>query len=271
MVQKTKFGPTSDFSPIAARYDLTRDIPQQCLKACYERLVQQRLLPAQGVILDAGCGTGQISLALAEMGYAVCGFDVSREMLLIARAKRRPERQAHYVVADVRSLPLHGNRFDAVVVSKLFQHVHDWPRACRELLRVLRPGGCIFHLNERGAFGNAVRKYFSGRADALGFTERYLGLRDRNQLSPFLATLGGERPSIDVTDLKWEKRITYGDALGHLQDRLHAEFWYLPADAYAHLLADTSRWIEQQPGGRETVEHLTPCLVAEIFRKSTAA
>jgi ubiquinone/menaquinone biosynthesis C-methylase UbiE len=118
MVQKTKFGPTSDFSPIASSYDLTRDIPQLCLKACYERLVRQRLLPAQGVILDAGCGTGQISLALAEMGYAVCGFDVSPEMLLIARAKRRPEWRAHYVAADVRSLPVHGIRFDAVVVSK---------------------------------------------------------------------------------------------------------------------------------------------------------
>ncbi len=136
MVERAEFAPTSDFSPIASRYDATRDIPQPCLTACYERLVRQRLLPAQGVVLDAGCGTGQISLALAAMGYAVCGVDVSPDMLRIARVKRRPEWRAHHVVADVRALPLHGDCFDAVVVSKLFQHVADWQRACRELLRV---------------------------------------------------------------------------------------------------------------------------------------
>lgn len=270
MARKTALGPTSDFSPVAARYDLTRDIPQPCLKACYRRLVQQHLLPAEGDILDAGCGTGQISLALAELGYAVCGVDVSRDMLLLARAKRRPGWRASYVVADVRALPLPAGRFDAVVVSKLLQHVHDWQRACRELLRALRPGGCLVHVNERGAFGNAVRKHFAARADALGFTDRYPGLRDRSLLAPFLAAQGCATPSFDAADLRWEKRITYDEALGHLRDRLHAEFWYLPPAIYEHILADTARWIEQQPAGRETVERLTPYLVADVFQKPSA-
>lgn len=271
MARTTRYGPTSDFSPIASRYDLTRDIPQPFLKTCYERLVRQGLLPACGVVLDAGCGTGQISLTLAEMGFVVCGIDLSFDMLLIARAKRRTDGQAHYVVADVRSLPLRDNCFDAVVVSKLFQHVHDWQRACRELLRALRPGGCIFNLNERGAFGNSVRQYFAGRADALGFTDRYPGLRDRSELANFLLAAGCARLSVDVTDLKWEKRIAYGEALRHLQDRLHAEFWYLPREVYDELLADTSRWIDQQRQGRETIECLLPYLVADIFQKPTAA
>ena len=270
MARTTRYGPTSDFSPIASRYDLTRDIPQRFLETCYERLHRQGLLPARGIVLDAGCGTGQISLPLAGLGYAVCGVDVSADMLRVARAKRPPDGQAHYIVADVRSLPLRDDCVDAVVVSKLFQHVHDWERACRELLRALQPGGCIVNLNERGAFGNRVRKYFAGRADALGFTQRYPGLRDRGELAKFLLAAGCARRSIDVTDLTWEKRIAYGEALRHLEDRLHSEFWYLPRAVYAELLADTSRWIEQQPEGPETVERLTPCLVVEIFQKPAA-
>ena len=131
---ESEAGGTSNFSPIAARYDATREIPSALLRACYERLARQHLLPAQGTIIDAGCGTGQISLMLAELGYAVRGYDISAPMVAIARAKCRPEWKAHYAVADVRSLPRLMATCDAVVVSKLFQHVQNWQTACRESL-----------------------------------------------------------------------------------------------------------------------------------------
>ena len=206
---------TSDFSPIASRYDATRDVPRALSAACYQRLADRGALPANGVILDAGCGTGQMSLVLAEMGYEVRGYDVSPEMVAMAQAKVRPEWRARYAVADVRSLPSNDDRYDAIVVSKLFQHVRDWQSACQELLRVLRPGACIIHLTDRGGFGNAVRKHFARRADALGYTERYLGLSPSKvgRLAEFFVAQGCESIAIDVTDLKWEKLITYGDAL----------------------------------------------------------
>lgn len=261
-------GPTSDFSPIASRYDATREVPQQCLQACYERLLRESLLPAQGVILDAGCGTGEISLPLARMGYDVHGIDVSSAMISIARTKCQPGWRARYVVADVRAIPEIDHSIDAVVVSKLFQHVHDWQTACRELVRVLKPGACIFQLNERGAFGNLVRMFFARRADGLGHTERFIGVRDKSHLTECLTGLGCRPVSFDTTDLKWQKKITYGDAFDQLQERLFAEFWYLPADVYQQLLAETARWVEAQPAGRETVEHMTPYLVTDVFRKS---
>jgi len=261
------FGVTSDFSRVASRYDATREVPEMHLAACYERLVRQGLLPTKGVVLDAGCGTGQISLVLAKMGYEVHGIDVSAEMVAIAQGKCRPEWQAHYRVGDIRSLPEIDSSFNAVVVSKVFQHVHNWQAACQELLRVLMPGGSIFHLNEMNAFGNCVRKYFAGCADSLGFTERFVGLRERAQLSDFLVARGCEKISIDVTDLKWEKRITYGEALSQLQERLFAEFWYLPTDAYERILSDTALWVDEQPEGRNEVEVMTPYLSAEVFWK----
>jgi len=267
---KTDAGKTSNFSPIADRYDATREIPSAQLGACYERLVRQGLLPVAGTIIDAGCGTGQISLMLAELGYEVRGYDVSAAMIRIAQAKCRVELKARYAVADVRSLPESDGTCDAVVLSKLLQHVEDWQSACRELLRVLRPGGCLIELNDRGAFGNSVRKHFARCADASERTQRYLGLdpHDREPLTAFLMAQGCEAVSVDTTDLKWEKAISYGEALDQLQERLFAEFWYLPNAAYDRILADTAHWVDSQPEGRSRIEVLAPYLSLQVFRKA---
>jgi 2-polyprenyl-3-methyl-5-hydroxy-6-metoxy-1,4-benzoquinol methylase len=65
---------TSDYSRIASKYDAARDLPEAKLLACYARLAEQNLFPPTGKILDAGCGTGQVSLPLAANGYNVHGI-----------------------------------------------------------------------------------------------------------------------------------------------------------------------------------------------------
>lgn len=259
--------PTSDFSPIAARYDATRDVPEDRRRACYGRLVEHGALPRQGLVLDAGCGTGQISLVLAAMGYDVQGFDISREMVDIARRKVRPDMRARYDVADVRALPVADESVDAVVVSKLFQHVGDWQAGCRELLRAVRPGRCLIQVNDRGAFGNAVRKHFAARADALGFGERFPGVSDKATLGAYLVERGCEQMAIDVSDLTWSKSVVYGEALVQIEERLFAEFWYLPDSAFNQILEETARWVDKQADGPRTIQWMTPWLTVDVFRK----
>jgi SAM-dependent methyltransferase len=258
---------TSDFSPVAARYDATRDVPELLLAAGYARMAGQGILPKGAVILDAGCGTGQISLPLAEAGHVVRGYDVSAAMVAIARGKARAHWQAAYAVGDVRCLPEEDAAFDTVVVSKLFQHVPGWQQACMELLRVLRPGGTLVHIAERGAFGNPVRRYFAAVAEGMGFTNRFPGLRRRADLVAFLGEQGCVEAPVDLTDLAWRRQLTYGDAWDQLEERLFAEFWGLPDSAYAHILADAAAWIDALPYGRDTVAELTPYLSADIVRK----
>jgi ubiquinone/menaquinone biosynthesis C-methylase UbiE len=263
-------GASSSFSSVAARYDETRDIPEAQLAACYERFRRLEILPPRGRFLDAGCGTGQISLPLAKLGYEIRGYDLSPEMAALAEAKRRPEWRAVYGVGDVRALPEKDASFDGVVLSKLLMHVEAWRLACRELLRVLRPGGCVINIAERGAFGNSVRRHFSGCADALGFRNRFLGVTDRDELAAFMRERGCVEHAVDLGDLAWTKQVVHGDALRQFEERHFSEFWYLPLDAYARILNETAAWVDAQPNGRSTVETMRPYLSADIFRKPPA-
>lgn len=71
---------------------------------------------------------------------------------------------------------------------------------------------------------------------------------------------GCEEVSVEMTDLRWNKAISYDEALNQLQERFFAEFWYLPDDAYDRILTDTAQWIDGQPEGRNRIEILSPYL-----------
>jgi ubiquinone/menaquinone biosynthesis C-methylase UbiE len=261
-------GLTSDYSKIASRYDATRDLPEEKLIACYDRLVERGLFPAHGKVLDAGCGTGQVSLSLAARGYDVRGIDISKEMTMLARAKVSSAWRADYSVGDARNIPADDDSFDAAVVSKLFQHVQDWHQVCRELIRVVRPGSYIVQINERGAFGNSVRRHFSLKADEFGFNGRYAGLRPNSpgELSAFMASQGCRPAPVDMSDLRWDVTISNGEALSRIREGLFAEFWRLPPEVHHRLIADTLSWIETLPDGLNTVDRLNPYLVVEVFQ-----
>ncbi len=260
-------GPTSDFSPVAARYDATRHIPPDSLLACYDRLIAHGLFPAGGHILDAGCGTGQISLPLAARGYAVRGFDIAAEMVALARAKCPPGGSARYAVADVRALPVAAGTFDAVVVSKLFMHIADWRAACRELIRAARPGAPIVHIRDRDAYGNRVRRHFTARVRAAGHARLFLGPDPRDTaVAEFLAARGCRATALDMKDIGWRFDVTAGETLRGLRERIFAEFWYLPETVYAGAMAETVSWVEAQPGGMDRAETMTPWLSVEVFQ-----
>lgn len=261
-------GPTSDFSPVASRYDATRHIPEDRLLTCYDRLIAQGLFPAGGTVLDAGCGTGQISLPLAKRGYAVRGFDIAAEMVALARSKCPADSSARYETADVRALPVADDAVDAVVVSKLFMHIADWQAACDELIRVARPGAPIVHIRDRGAFGNCVRRHFTDRVRAAGHARLFLGPEPHadGAVASYLTAQGCTATALDMKDIGWRFSVTAAETIRGLRERIFAEFWYLPEPVYAEALAGTLAWAEAQPGGMDHAETMAPWLAVEVFR-----
>lgn len=96
-----------------------------------------------GRVLDAGCGTGELSLYLAAKGHSVVGVDASPTAVERARRKARIRGlPVEFRVADALEPPEIG-RFDTVVDSGLFHVFDDADRAryVDTLGSLLRPGG----------------------------------------------------------------------------------------------------------------------------------
>ena len=100
----------------------------------------------QGKVLDFGCGTGEISRALADQGWHVTGCDLSPEMLLKARAAD-PDQKVTWAPIDANrptSLPFEDNSFTAVYSSSVFEYLSEPLDVIRDIHRTLLPGGRLF-------------------------------------------------------------------------------------------------------------------------------
>ncbi len=105
-------------------------------------------LQAGSVLVDLGCGTGQLPLAAARRGLVVHAADVSEAMLdfAAARADRAGADGIHFVHAGYLSLDLPAGSVDAVVSNFSLHHLPDlWKaRALERIGRMLKPGGQLY-------------------------------------------------------------------------------------------------------------------------------
>lgn len=89
----------------------------------------------RGVVADLGCGDGDYSEALTQMGFKVtaCDLDVGRF---------RYRDKIDFKVCDVtKPLPFENNSFDYVVLAEVIEHLRNPYQVMQELSRILRPGG----------------------------------------------------------------------------------------------------------------------------------
>ncbi|GAA0497162.1 hypothetical protein Ade02nite_54680 [Paractinoplanes deccanensis] len=76
-------------------------------------------------VLDLGCGTGDLALALARRGHHVTGVDVSHTAVDTARAKATAAGlDIHFDVQDATTLTLTSGPFDTLIDSGLLHNLH---------------------------------------------------------------------------------------------------------------------------------------------------
>ena len=114
------------------------------------------------LVLDAGCGTGNISSLLLRQGVRVVGLDNSPFML--KRARKKGGRSLALCLGDLNtSLPFRSQTFDAVVSIHSLYLLEDLLRSIQELRRVVKCGGkvIIVHPKPMGLWP-AVKYHFAG-------------------------------------------------------------------------------------------------------------
>ena len=126
------------FDRIAPVYDLMNRVMTVGLDGRWRRATAEAVVRPGDRVLDACCGTGDLTVADARAGGHVTGLDFSERMLDRARRKA-PELE--WVQGDLLALPFEDGSFDAATVGFGVRNVEDLPAAVRELRRVLRPGG----------------------------------------------------------------------------------------------------------------------------------
>src|SRR5437879_2234346 len=97
--------------------------------------------------LDAGCGSGGITLGLAEVVAPgeTAGIDVAPSEVEVARAlaAERGITNVRFETGSVYDLPFEDASFDAALAGNTLEHLCDPLRALKELRCVLKPGGIV--------------------------------------------------------------------------------------------------------------------------------
>jgi ubiquinone/menaquinone biosynthesis C-methylase UbiE len=148
--QEAKAG--SFYDKIAGVYDLTFKLNG------YGRSLDQYFaahpLPVSrgSRILDAGCGTGLLTLALlraVRFPVKITALDLSATSIVAAEKavqhSRRRKQDVSYTQGNVLSLPFADNTFDLVVTSGALEYV-PLEEGINELARVIAVGGHLLHL-----------------------------------------------------------------------------------------------------------------------------
>jgi len=95
-------------------------------------------------ILDAGCGTGLVGIALKQKGYQnIDGFDLSAKMVEQAQLTGAYNSLDGGVDMTKKIETYKDNRYDAIVCCGVFTLGHVPPTALLELIRITKPHGCV--------------------------------------------------------------------------------------------------------------------------------
>jgi demethylmenaquinone methyltransferase/2-methoxy-6-polyprenyl-1,4-benzoquinol methylase len=180
------------FDNIVRRYDVVNSVLSMGLDRWWRRAVVAAVGPnPRQRVLDLGCGTGDLGIALARAGARVTGIDLSRGMLL--EAQRKAGSRLALVRGSAFRLPFRDGAFGAAASGFVLRNLSDLGGAFTELARVVEPGGRIGLVDITEPPSRLLRRlfdaYFETVAPAIGSlvgkreAYRYL-VRSLGQLPP---------------------------------------------------------------------------------------
>lgn len=131
-------------------------------------------------ILDAGCGMGQVALALAEQGHDLTLCDISKDLLEIAEEKLNEiNKQAVYLHSSLQQLDeTHNNKYDLIIFHAVIEWLDQPHLIISELKKRLKSDGnlslmfynknsIVFYNILKGNFRKILKQEFKGHPGGL--------------------------------------------------------------------------------------------------------
>lgn len=143
---------------LASHYDiLSSDTDYERWSDFIEGIFAKNEIAKGSIILDAGCGTGSMTLCLAKKGYDMIGVDISFEMLSLARKKAEEQGVSPlFLCQDMSDIELYGTVKGAVSCLDSVNYLTDISKLDRffaMMQRYIEFGGVlIFDVNTKAKF-----------------------------------------------------------------------------------------------------------------------
>jgi ArsR family transcriptional regulator len=126
------------FSSSAGHWDRLRD---ELFGDRFHLAALPAFADADWTVGDLGCGTGQMSAALAPFVRRVIAVDTSAAMLQAAKKRLGAFDNIELRRGDLEALPIDDARLDAATMALVLHHLPDPAAVLKEVARVLKPGG----------------------------------------------------------------------------------------------------------------------------------
>jgi ArsR family transcriptional regulator len=125
------------FSSSASQWDRLRE---ELFGDRFHLLALAALADPSWTVGDLGCGTGQVSAALAPYVARVVGVDASAAMLQAAKKRLNGSDNVDLRRGELEALPIDDRRLDAATLMLVLHHLPEPARALAEASRVLKHG-----------------------------------------------------------------------------------------------------------------------------------
>ncbi|MEE1084625.1 MAG: class I SAM-dependent methyltransferase [Paludibacteraceae bacterium] len=111
----------------------------KCFKGIAEEI--KKYVNKDDVVLECACGTGLLTLPMAQICKEIVATDYSDGMLRQTQKKVSGYNNVRIQKASILEIPFDDNKFDVVVAANVIHLLDEPEKALAEMKRVCKPGG----------------------------------------------------------------------------------------------------------------------------------